>query len=204
MAVRGRFDWDKLADYARKHNGKCDGPQCSLPGVTAGRTTSFYMLRSDVLALASASAATAGDMIGPGTWKEPPEIPAAALWVSAPPYVFTNPTNFPEGSRAFLSPLARARSTYFTLGAGSEDNFQLRMEVTTDTAQAASDMATQLSDMTDLLNKMLQRDNLQANPADLSGMLVAGKFEASGTKVTATWPIRRALIESFASQPVSE
>jgi hypothetical protein len=206
LSARGRFDWSKLSAYAEKHEGHCDGPLCTLPGSVPGRVISYYMLRRDVLALASSTGPTARDMIGPGSWKDPLAIPAVAVWVSAPPYVFSNTGSLPDGSRSFLSPLAkRARSTYFTLGPGSDaKSFELRMEVTSDTPQSAAELAKQLSDTTDLLVKMLKRDKMTPNPADLSGVLVAGKFQANESKVTGTWPIDRSFVEALAAQPVKE
>lgn len=197
-AVQGRFDEQKLMDYARNHGGKCEHVLCSLPGSTPGRTTSFYMIRDGVLALASSSGPSAGDMVAPSAWSEQPEIPPVAVWVSAPPYVFANPDSLPTGSRSFLSPLAKARAAYFMLGPGSGDSFALKMEVTTDTAEAAEALGKELSDATELLNSMLRRDDLKANPADLSGVLTAGTFVVSGTKVTGTWPIPRAFVEALA------
>jgi hypothetical protein len=203
-AVRGRFDRDKIAAYARNHGGNCDGIQCSLPGSTPDRTTSFYFIRGDVLALASSHGPTAGDMVAQGTWSDPPEIPAAALWVSAPPYVFADPDRLPTGTRSFLSPLAQARATYFTLGPGDGGAYALKMEVTLDRAQDAEALAERLTDVTGELNKMLRLDNLKAKEADLSGVLAGGMFQASGTTVSGTWPIARAFVESLAAGGLGE
>ncbi|MEP7354168.1 MAG: hypothetical protein ABI824_13135, partial [Acidobacteriota bacterium] len=32
MAAQGHFNWEKLAAYARNHQGSCDGPICKAPG----------------------------------------------------------------------------------------------------------------------------------------------------------------------------
>ena len=202
-AVQGRFDEQKLMDYARSHGGSCEHVLCSLPGSTPGRTTSFYMIRAGVLALASSHGPSAGDMIAPGAWTEAPKIPTAAIWVSAPPYVFANPESLPTGSRAFLAPLAQARQTYFTLGPGSGDGFALKMEVTTDTAKAAEALRKDLADNTELLNSMLRREKMTPNAGDLSGVLTKGEFVAAGPKVTATWPIERSFVEALAKGGVT-
>jgi hypothetical protein len=60
-------------------------------------------------------------------------------------------------------------------------------------------MATQFSSVTDLLKKMLERDNLKPAPADLSSVLLAGRFDAQKDQVIGTWPIDRKFIESLVS-----
>jgi hypothetical protein len=198
-AAQGRFQWEKLAAYAMAHGGSCEGPMCKLPGTVPGRDVSYYMPRNGVLALATSRASNAIEMVGLTTWRKPPVIPATGLWVSAPPYVFRNPENLPAGTRSFLSPLKDATETILMLGpaASGPAAFELRMEVTCATAEAAAAMHKQFTDATALLVNMLARENLQPNKDDLSGLLAGGKFEISQTKVTGTWPVDRALIDTM-------
>ena len=98
FAVQGRFKWNRLADYAQSHQGKCGNGTCSMPASQAGKTISFSLLRRDVLALAVARDPQASRVIFPGFWKDPPTIPAAAIWVSAPPYVFADAKDVARGT----------------------------------------------------------------------------------------------------------
>jgi hypothetical protein len=66
----------------------------------------------------------------------------------------------------------------------------------------ASKMAAQFSSVTDLLKKMIERDKLKPTTADLSGILIAGHFEAQKDQVVGTWPIERKFIESLVSGKV--
>ena len=208
FAVQGRFKWNRLADYARSHQGTCqNGGACSMPANQAGKTISFSLLRNDVLALAVARDAQASRLIFPGFWKDPPKIPTAAIWVSAPPYVFSDATTLPAGLGPFRTQLARARNTVFTLGPApdqkaDQSKFELRMTVDCATPDDAVQMAAQFSSVTELLKKMLGRDNLKPGSADLSGVLVAGRFETQQEQVTGTWPIERKFIESLVSGKV--
>jgi hypothetical protein len=203
FAVRGRFHWDKISKYFLAHGGKCEQIECSMPASQPGRLISYYPIRTDVLALAVSRDPHAAYIVGPGAWKMPPQIPLAAVWVSAPPYVFSDPNAFPTGSRSFLSPLAQALGTTFTLGPSADKkSFELRMEVTAATAEDAAKLATQLTDVTDLLKKMLNRDKMKPNAADLSGVLVAGRFEAQQNRVTGSWPIERSFLDSLVSGKV--
>jgi len=209
FAVQGRFKWDRLADYARSHQGKCDVSQsagtCSMPATQAGKTISFSLLRRDVLALAVARDPQGSRVIFPGFWKEPPKIPTAAIWVSAPPYVFSDAKTLPAGLGPFRSQLAQARGAVFTLGLSPDQKaFELRMMVDCAAPEDATKMAAQFSSVTDLLKKMLERDKLKPTSADLSGVLVAGRFEAQKDQVTGTWPIERKFIESLVSGKVQQ
>jgi hypothetical protein len=200
-AVQGRFQWEKLSAYAPANGGSCDRVQCTVPGSEPGRNVSFYMPRADVLALATSRASTAADMIAPGSWQNKPQIPDVALWISAPPSAFADLRSFPAGARSFLSPLSQAVSVVFTLGAGpaGAGGFELRLRVTAKDEAAARTLAQQFREATGLFVKMLERENLRANPADLSGLVAGGRFENAGAEVVATWPVSPALVESLAA-----
>jgi len=49
---------------------------------------------------------------------------------------------------------------------------------------------------------MLERDKLKPTAADLSAILIAGRFEAQKDQVTGTWPVERKFIESLVSGKV--
>lgn len=207
FAVQGRFKWNQLADYAQSHQGKCDvgdnGRMCNMPASQPGKTISFALLRRDVLALAVARDPQGFRLIFPGFWKDPPKIPTAAIWVSAPPYIFADAKSLPAGLGPFRTQLAQARNTVFTLGPSQDQKaFELRMTVDCTAPDDASKMAAQFSSVTDLLKKMLDRDKLKPAAGDLSGVLVAGRFEAQKDQVTGTWPIERKFIESLVSGKV--
>ena len=200
FAVQGRFQWNRLADYARSHQGACEQSMCNMPASQPGKTISFALVRRDVLALAVAGDKQAARVIFPGLWRDPPKIPTVAIWLSAPPYVFADAKNLPAGLGPFRTQLEHARGTEFTLGPSPDSNkFDLRMTVQCATPDDAAKMATQLTSVTDLLKKMMERDKLQPSAGDLSGVLVAGRFESKDEQVAGTWPIERTFIESLVS-----
>lgn len=203
FAVQGRFKWDRLSAYAQSHQGKCETATCSMPASQPGKTISFSLLRRDVLAMAVARDPQASRVIFPGFWKEPPKIPAGAIWVSAPPYVFADAKSLPVGLGPFKSQLEKARGTVFTLAPSADQkSFELRMIVDCAAPDDAAKMAAQFSTVTDLLKRMLDRDKLKPAAGDLSGVLIAGRFEAQKEQVTGTWPIERKFIESLVSGKV--
>ena len=207
FAVQGRFKWDRLSAYAQSHQGKCEVGQnagtCSMPASQPGKTISFALIRQDVLAMAVARDPQASRLVFPGFWKDAPTIPAAAIWVSAPPYVFADAKSLPAGLGPFRTQLEKARGTVFTLGPSANPNaFEVRMTVDCTSPEDATKMAAQFSSVTDLLKKMLDREKLKPDAGDLTSVLLAGHFEAQKEQVTGTWPIERKFIESLVSGKV--
>ncbi len=199
-AAQGKFDWAKLEAYAPAHGGKCERFLCTTPGSEPGRNVSYYMPRNNILAMATSRKNTAGDMVAPGSWANGPTIPQVGLWVAAPASSFSDLNKLPAGARSFVSPLAKSQGAVFTLGAASSGkDFELRMEVKTADAAAAKKLVEQYAEVTSLLVKMLEREKIQASSGDLSGMLVAGKFEAKDTMVVGVWPVSKEFVKSLAS-----
>jgi len=107
------------------------------------------------------------------------------------------------GLGPFRTQLSQASNTVFTLGPTADQKaFELRMTVDCSTPDDATKMAAQFVSVTDLLKKMLDRDHLKPTSGDLSGVLIAGHFEAQKDQVTGTWPIDRKFIESLVSGKV--
>ncbi|MGH9558312.1 MAG: hypothetical protein ACRD30_03665 [Bryobacteraceae bacterium] len=202
MALRGRFDWKKLSEYARSNHGECRNTVCQMPASEPGRYISFYPLKSGVLALAVSTQQSAVTMIGPNQWKNPPRLPPEPVWISAPAFDFTDVANLPAGTHAFLSPLADAQRVTFAVGLASTGQLEIRLDVTCADAASAATLTNRLTAATDLLKKMLARDHMTPNPRDLSGVLVAGNFKQQDRRVTGIWPIDRAFVQSLAGGTV--
>ena len=199
LAVHGHFDWRKLKNYALSQGGSCRSTLCEMPASEPNRHISFYPIRANVMALAVSYEERGVNMIGPGQWVNPPQLPPEPVWISAPPFVFADVKDLPEGTHAFLSPLAQARKTIFAIGPEG-DQLRIRAEVDCNDPQAAAALAQQLTHSTDLLEKMLSRDHMTPNPRDLSSILVGGKFAQQGSTVSGTWPLDRGFVQALASQ----
>lgn len=205
FAVRGRFDWPKLADYARAQGGNCGDSNgnavCSMPASTPERHISYYMLSSKVLAMAVSPEERGVNMIGPNQWKNPPHLPAEPVWISAPSFVFSNVENLPTGTHSFLSPLAQADQVTFAIGPEGQ-RLQIRLEVSCATPEVAAAMTAQLTKTTDLLKKMLDLDHMKPNANDLTTVLISGSFEQHDKLVTGKWPVERGFVEALAAGQV--
>ena len=198
ITLRGRFQWKQLTTYAESQGGECHYSVCTMPGSSLERNISFYPLKSDVLALAVSTDPRAVTNIDPGGRKIPLPVPPDPVWISVPAAVFNRLDAFPDGTRAFLSPLARAEKVTFAAGPKG-DRLQLRLEVACATPDAAADLVKQFSGVTSLLKNMIERQHMTPNPRDLSGVLVAGSFQQRQSTVIATWPLERGFVEALAA-----
>jgi hypothetical protein len=201
ITVRGRFDWNRLTAYAQAQNGRCENSICSMPASQPNRFVSFYPLSSTVLALAVTPVARGVSAIVPGSWEAAPQVPPVAAWLSVPPMVFDDVSDLPSGSRSFLSPLARVLKSTFSIGpaAAGGNDFEIRLEAECASPQQATELAQRFASTTDLLRRMLEREKLSPNSADLSGVLTGGRFNPQEARMVGTWPVSRMFVESLLS-----
>jgi uncharacterized membrane-anchored protein YhcB (DUF1043 family) len=198
FAVHGKFDFKKLDDYAGKQQqGGCRDSVCSMPATQAGRYISFYPLAGEALALAVSGEPEGVRMIAP-TGRTPTANPHAPVWISAPGSSFTGLSHLPDGAQAFLSPLAETRESAFSIGpdAGGKA-LQIELDAACASADSAKRLAEQLTSVTDLLRKMLQRQHLAPSASDLSNLLSKGNFQVHEAKVAGIWPLDRTLVEKL-------
>jgi hypothetical protein len=199
--ARGAFQWKRLADYAGANGGSCASSICEMPASQPGRFISFYLLQSNVLALAVSLDRHGVDIINPAHGGNAVFHSSDPVALSAPGSAFENAGVLPPGARAFLSPLTKAKRVTFYAGSSSEDKTKLalRLDAECATPEAAKAMAEQLQSTTQLLKNMLARDKMTPSPADLSGLLVAGSFVAKDERVAGSWPLDRGFVDGLLS-----
>src|ERR1700694_2529086 len=120
----------------------------------------------------------------------PPNQP---LWMLVPAMALKDADALPAGTRPYASALRNAEQILFTVGPDS-DHMQLSLQVTCRDAPSASKLLVDLQNTTTTLRNWIAREHQQANPADLSGVLVAGTFHRDDRKVFGQWPIPRRFV----------
>lgn len=96
----------------------------------------------------------------------------------------------------FATGLGQAQSLTLTL-APDRDRFAARMTVTCRNETDATEVALELTRVTQLLRDLIARENQKANTSDLSGVLTSGSFRPEGKRVNGYWPIERAFIQNM-------
>ncbi len=199
FVIKGRFDWNKLARYAAAQGGTCSKGLCRMPGSTPERRISFFLLQSNLMALAvSTDGFAAARLEDPRSQAvQPLERPQDPVWLSIPAESLKTTENLPTGTRLFATALASADKILLSLGP-QEQQFEARLAVTCRSSADAIALAGQLQHATSLLRQAIVRENQKPNPTDLSGVLTAGVFEQAGRRVVGRWPLPPVFLESLA------
>jgi hypothetical protein len=198
FTVRGRFDWDKLRNYAQSQGGSCYNDLCRLPGSAPKRQISFLRLEPGVMALAVSPDAMAASRLA-GNNSSPPakDLPRQPLWLSVPSAALRKLDGFPGGTRLLAKAMEDSENILLSLGPRGTQ-FEARIEVTCRNDQDATALGAQLERITALLREAIAREKRQPDPNDLSGVLTGGVFEHAGRRVMGRWPLSAGFLETLA------
>jgi len=197
LVVKGHFNWRRLSNYAISGGGRCLNGLCQATGSGPDKRISFYLLKPDTLALAvSPDSFAAGDI---SVRRQQPidALPQQPVWISVPASVLKTSQSLPDGTHSYATALSSAEKIVFSAGP-ENDKLQVQMSVTCATPEAASALALQLENVTDLLRKMIEREHQAPNPKDLAGVLTTGTFQPQGRMVLGHWPVERTFIDTLA------
>jgi hypothetical protein len=198
FALRGRFHWQNLMDYAARQGGSCHDNFCVVLGSQPNRRISFYPLKPDVMAMAISPddfgayqvTREAGKLVLP-----PPREP---VWAVIPSESLQGMDSLPAAAKAYVPALKSAEQIVLSIGADRANQLQLGVHVTCKDATTASALLTELQGATSALRQMMAHEHQQPSSADLSGLLVAGTFHRDQRQVFGAWPIPKAFIDAIA------
>ncbi len=196
--LRGRFDWDKLADYVRSQEGNCLNTFCRMSGSTPDRRVSFFPLRFDVLALAvSRDPYAAGLLADRHPAGEEPPLPLRPVWLTVPGSYLRTSEKLPAGLRLFAKAAGAAPRVLLALDS-NRGEVEALLEAECLTEEEAASLAGQLQGLTAVLRDMIARENHTPNPRDLSGVLTGGSFRSDKRLVTGHWPLPKPFLDALA------
>jgi len=199
LAARGNFRWKNLMEYAIKQGGSCHNSFCIAPSSRPSRRVSFYPLKPNLMALAISSDDSAAYSIAHRPGKLTLVPPNQPLWMLVPAVALKDADALPAGTKPFASALRNAEQILFTVGPDA-GQLQVSLQVTCHDAVTAAKLLVDLQNATDTLRNWIAREHQQPNPADLSGVLVAGKFHRDDQRVYGEWPIPRAFVDSLTGE----
>ena len=202
--LQGRFDWDKLRAWAQtQKNGKCDDELCSFAGSTPDRVVSFRRLQKNLMALATTRDATGARAVerraSVAAQGSDFSIPEQPVWLLLPSEAIRALPSYPSGTRLFAKALESADKALFTLGPDAGEQLRLDADVLCHSPEEAAILKAQLEGVTQLLQKLIQREAQRPSGNDLSGLLTSGTFSREGSHVKARWPVPKAFLESLGS-----
>ena len=199
FALRGRFHWSSLKDYAARQNGSCHNDFCVVPGSQPNRRISFYPLKSDVLAMAIAPDDFAAYQVTGESGKLALAAPKEPVWALIPAAALQRMDSLPAVAKAYVPALQGADQIVLGMSADGNRQLQLGLHVTCKDMPAASALLTQFETITKALRDLMAHQRQKPDPADLSGALAAGSFRRDERQVYATWPIPKAFVDSVAA-----
>jgi hypothetical protein len=198
FALRGRFHWNNLRDYATQHGGSCHNDFCVVAGSQPNRRISFYPLNFDVLAMAIGPDDFGAYQVKTQSGKLALVEPKEPVWALIPAAALQSMDALPASAKAYVPALKGADEIVFSIGADRDRQLQFGIHVTCKDAPAASALLTQFEETTKALRELLARQRQKPDPADLSGALVAGSFRREERQVYGTWPIPREFVDAIA------
>jgi hypothetical protein len=198
LALRGRFHWNDLKNYAAKQSGSCHNDFCVVPGSQPNRRISFYPLRSDVMAMAIGPDDFGAYQIAIEAGKPAVATPKDPLWAIIPAVSLQNMDTLPAAAKAYVPALQGAEQIIFSIGADPAQQLQLGVHVTCKDATAAATLLSQFETITKALRDLLAHQHHKPDPADFSDVLVAGSFKRDERQVYGAWPIPKAFVDAIA------
>jgi hypothetical protein len=198
FALRGRFHWKNLKDYAVRQGGSCHGDFCVVAGSQPNRRISFYPLKRDVLAMAISPDDFGAYQVARASQKLALAPPKEPVWAVIPAVALQKMDDLPAAAKAYTPALQGAEQIVFSVGVDPAQQLQFGVEVTCKDATAASALLTQFEGTTKALRQMLSKAQRKPDAGDLSGVLVAGTFHRSERQVYGAWPIPRAFVDAIA------
>ena len=200
ILARGHFSWERLTRYVSARGGICDAGICSVPSSSPGRFVSFLSIQPDLLAVALSGDRWAARRLEPPGHQVREPLPVFPIWVRVPEEVLEHLERLPLTLRIFAITLQPADRVVLSLGPAREKGaaaFDLRLDATCRNKATAETMRRQLEIQTKMLSLELAREHVKPNPADLTGLLTSGRFEAADRQIVGIWPIRQELLKAL-------
>jgi hypothetical protein len=198
FALRGRFHWKNIADYAARQGGSCHNDFCVVSGSQPNRRISFYPLKSNVLAMAIGPDDFAAYQVTAQPATPRLTTPNDPVWALIPAAALQKMDTLPFAAKAYIPALQSAEQIVFSVSADRARQLQLDIHVTCKDATAATVLQTQLESTTKALRDLIAHQHKVPDPSELSGVLVAGNFRRDDRQVFGVWPISKAFLDAVA------
>ncbi len=116
FALRGRFHWSNLKDYATRQGGSCHNDFCVAQGSQPNRRISFYLLKPDVMALAIGPDDFGAYQITSASGKKAPAEPKEPVWASVPAVALQGMDSLPAAAKAYVPAMQGAEQIVLSIG----------------------------------------------------------------------------------------
>ncbi len=198
LFIRGRFDMERVRNFALARGGACRNGFCEVAGATPGRRVSYFPVTSNLLALATSKGQmSVSRLVQKRKTDWTGGVPEGSAWVSFNGSVLAGDPALPSGGRLFGKVLSETERTTFSVVAGT-GGLELSMRAFTKSPGAAENVKSQLEGVTKEFKGYFDRMGQPSRPDDLSGLLLSGQFAVTGNEVSGRWPLHPDLLKKLA------
>jgi len=181
-----------------RQGGSCHHDFCVVAGSQPNRRISFYPLKSNVLAMAIGPDDFGADQVAAHPANTVLSPPTEPVWAIIPAVALQSVDALPAAAKAYVPAMQGAEQIVLSIGADPAQKLQFGVHVTCKDAAAATALLAQFEAITKALRELTARQREKPDPADLSGVLVAGSFRRDERQVYGAWPIPKAFVDAIA------
>ncbi len=213
IVARGRFDFERLRQYAVSQGGSCDGASlerpCRMPGSRPLRKISFVSPASGVLRMATAPEADAVSRLenASGLTAEPLARSVAKmhpertfLWATATPASLDRLVAGAQGLSPnltlFSKALAEAQRAYLFLAEHSS-GLQISLEAVCSTEEQAARMWRLLQGLHDLIGSLMRQARGKNPPDEWEKVVASAAVQQEKQTARVIWTLGPAALESL-------
>jgi len=196
ILAAGRFDWASLRNYALTQSGKCTDDLCRMASSQPGRTITFFLKSSGVMALSVSNRADAAAAFRQSQPVFAGAVSKQPMWISLPGALLKGDEKVPSGTRLFAKILESTQRVSFAFGTRGTA-FEISMDAVCVSDKDAEAALNQFDGVTEVMRKYIARVNKTPGPDELAGVLMGGVFHREGTRVIGTWPVERAFLNNL-------
>jgi hypothetical protein len=199
--ARGRFNWQRLIQYATAHGGKCKNHFCQAPASQPGKWISFFPVQSDVIGVAVSADSSAAYTLLPREGAPDPHTPAFPIWVEVPRRILDDPGSLPPAVQVVARALSSASNVTIGIGQASSSTpdaaLDVRLTAVCDSEIAATNARDHLAQLTKMFRDFIAHGQPPSHTPDLGLLFTAGAFRTEGQTVAGDWVIPRAVLDSL-------
>ncbi len=199
--ARGRFNWQRLIQYAGGHGGHCKNRYCQAPASQPGKWISFFPVRSDIIGVAVSADANAAYTLLPREGAPELHTPAFPVWAEVPRRILDHPDSLPPAVQVLAHALSSASS--ITVGVSQAPSsarnaaLDIRLVAVCDSEMAANNVRDHLAQLTTMFRNLIARNQPPATTPDLARLFTTGVFLTKGQNVDGDWLVPRPVVDSL-------
>lgn len=199
--AKGRFNWQRLIQYAGGHGGHCKNRYCQAPASQPGKWISFFPVQSDIIGVAVSADANAAYELLPREGAPELHQPEFPVWAEVPRRILDHPDSLPPPVQVVARALSSASSVTIGLDQAPSSTpgsaLNIRLIAVCESEIAANNVRDHLAQLTTMFRNLIARNQPPPATADLARLFTSGVFLTKGQNVDGDWLVPRPVLDSL-------